>query len=63
MLDTIKNQHPTSIRNLSYTLEKDLKSVQPKVHRLAKEGLIKLEHGSKNAKRPVVNFNKIEIEI
>ncbi|WP_321421955.1 MarR family transcriptional regulator [uncultured Methanobacterium sp.] len=63
MLDIIKNQHPTSIRNLSCILHKDLKTVQPRVHRLAEEGFIKLEPGPKNAKKPVVNFNKIEIEI
>ncbi|EKQ54187.1 MAG: hypothetical protein B655_0989 [Methanobacterium sp. Maddingley MBC34] len=63
LLDVIKNKHPTSIRNLSYILEKDLKTIQPKVHKLAKEGLLKLEPGPKNAKKPVVNFNKIEIEI
>ncbi len=63
MLDVIKKEHPPSIRNLSYILDKDLKTVQPRVHRLEKEGLLKLERGPKNAKRPVVNFNKIEIEI
>lgn len=63
LLDTIKNEHPRSIRNLAHILDRDIKSIQPRVKRLADEGLLKLEHGPKNAKKPVVNFNKIEIEI
>ncbi len=63
LLDVIKNEHPRSIRDLARILEKDIKSVQPRVKRLADEGLLKLEHGPKNAKKPVVNFTKIEIEI
>jgi hypothetical protein len=43
MLDIIKNQHLTSIRNLSCILHKDLKTVQPGLHRLREEGFIKLE--------------------
>lgn len=63
LLDVIKKEHPHSIRNLSHILNKDIKSVQPKVNKLAKTGFLKLEQGPKNAKKPVVNFNKIEIEI
>lgn len=63
LLDTIKNEHPRSIRNLALILDRDIKSIQPRVKRLADEGLLKLERGPKNAKKPVVNFNKIEIEI
>jgi hypothetical protein len=63
LLDAIKNKHPKSIRNLSNILNKDIKTVQPKIHRLEKEGLLKLEPGPKNAKKPIVNFDKIEIEI
>jgi predicted transcriptional regulator len=44
-------------------MNKDIKVVQPKVSKLAESGLIKLEPGLKNAKRPVVDFNKIVIEI
>jgi hypothetical protein len=63
LLDVIKKEHPQSIRNLSNILNKDIKTVHPKVSKLAKSGLLKLEKGPKNAKKPVVNFNKIEIEI
>lgn len=63
LLDIIKKEHPKSIRNLSHILNKDIKSVQPKVSKLAKTGLLKLEQGPKNAKKPVINFNRIEIEI
>jgi len=44
-------------------LNKDIKTIQPKVSKLVESGLLKFEHGLKNAKKPVVNFNKIEIEI
>ncbi len=63
LLDVIKKEHPKSIRNLSTIMNKDIKVVQPKVSKLAESGLIKLEPGLKNAKRPVVDFNKIVIEI
>lgn len=63
LLDIIKKENPKSIRNLSHILNKDIKSVQPKVSRLAEEGFIKFEHGAKNAKKPIVNYDKIEIEI
>ncbi len=63
LLNTIKKEHPKSIRNLSHILNKDIKSVQPKVQKLAKSGLLKFEHGPKNAKKPIVNYDKIEIEI
>jgi len=36
LLDIIKKEHPKSIRNLSHILNKDIKSVQPKVSKLAK---------------------------
>lgn len=58
-----KRSIPPPFVTFPILLEKDLKSVQPRVHRLAREGLLKLEPGPKNAKRPVVTFNKIEIEI
>lgn len=63
LLDVIKKEHPKSIRNLSTIMNKDIKVVQPKVSKLAESGLIKLEPGLKNAKKPVVDFNKIVIEI
>ncbi len=63
LLNTIKKEHPKSIRNLSHILNKDIKSVQPKVQKLAESGLLKFEPGPKNAKKPVVNYDKIEIEI
>lgn len=63
LLEVIKREHPNSIRNLSIIMDKDIKTIQPKVSKLAENGLLKFEHGPKNAKRPIVNFNKIEIEI
>lgn len=64
MLDAIKKEQPNSIRALARILEKDYKSVQPKVHRLVDGGFVKFEPGpKKNMKRPVVNYDKIEIEV
>jgi hypothetical protein len=63
LLDIIKNKNPKSITNLSHMINKDLKTVQPRVHRLEKEGLLKFESGPKNAKKPIVNFDKIVIEV
>lgn len=63
LLDVIKKEHPKSIRNLSNIVNKDIKTIQPKIKKLAESGLLKLELGPKNAKKPVVNYDKIEIEI
>lgn len=63
LLNTIKKEHPKSIRNLSHIVDKDIKTIQPKVQKLAKSGLLKFEQGPKNAKKPIVNYDKIEIEI
>jgi hypothetical protein len=43
-------------KHFTYILHKDLKTVQPRVDRLREEGFIKLEPGSKKAKKSVVNF-------
>lgn len=63
LLDIIKREHPKSIRNLSNIVNKDIKTVQPKIKKLAESGLVKFEPGPKNAKKPIVNYDKIEIEI
>ena len=64
LLDVIRKEHPNSIRALAKAINKDYKTVQPKIHKLAKGGLVKFEEGpKKNMKKPVVNYNKIEIEV
>ena len=63
ILDAIKNKKPKSIRNLSQVMHKDLSHTQNIVKRLTEEGLIRLEEGPKNSKIPIVNYDKIEIEI
>jgi len=42
---------------------KDVSSVQRKVNKLEKEGLITFEKGLKNSKKPVLNYDKIKIAI
>lgn len=62
LLEVIRKEKPTSLRDLSSILEEDLETIQPRVHRLSREGLLKLEPGPDQMKIPVVDFNKIEIE-
>lgn len=63
LLEVIKREQPKSIKNLSQIINQDIKTVKPKVQKLAEGGLLKFEPGPKNAKKPVVNYDKIEIEI
>jgi len=63
LLNIIKEKHPKSIRELSKIIEKDISSIQPKIKKMEKEGLIKLKQGRKNSKIPMVNYDKIEIAI
>jgi len=61
ILDSIKNQKPKSVRELSKLLNKDPTTIQRKVNNLVKTGLVSLKEGIKNSKIPVVNYDKIEI--
>ena len=63
ILDSIKNQKPKSVRELSKFLDKDPSTVQRKVNILEKTGLISLKEGIKNSKIPVINYDKIEITL
>ena len=63
IVNVIRVAKPKSIRNLFRIMNKDLSTIQPKVKRLAEEGLIRLENGPKNSKVPIVNYNKIAIEV
>ena len=63
ILNFIKNNNPKSMRDLAKLMNKDVANVQRKVKNLEKEGLITLKEGSKNSKIPVVNYDKIEIEV
>lgn len=62
LLEVIKKEKPTSLRDLSSILEEDLETIQHQVQRLSQEGLLKLEPGPDRGKIPVVDFEKIEIE-
>jgi predicted transcriptional regulator len=63
LLNTIKEKNPKSIRELAKIIQKDISTIQPKIKKMEKEGLLKLEQGGKNSKIPVVNYDKIEIAI
>jgi len=63
ILNMIKDRTPKSIRELAKITKKDISTIQPKVKKMEKEGLIELKEGNKNSKIPVVNYDKIEIVI
>ena len=63
ILDYIKNEHPQSIRELARVLNKDIKSIKPKIKQLEEEGLIKLKKGTNNRKIPYLNYDEISIAI
>lgn len=63
LLNIIKNENPKSVRDLALKIEKDPSNVQNKINHLAEEGLIHFEKGLKNSKKPVLNYDKIEIAI
>jgi len=63
LLNSIKTDKPESIRELARLVGKDIKSVQPKVNALAKQGFILLKNGSKNNKIPVFPYDYLEIVI
>jgi hypothetical protein len=63
LLSFIKNNHPRSIRELAEMIHKDIRTVHPKVKELEREGLIELKKGPKNRLEPVLNYDKIEIEV
>jgi len=63
ILNFIKNEKPESIRELARFLDKDIKSIHPKIKELEEEGLIELKKGSKNRKIPFLNYDEISISI
>jgi len=63
ILDFIKNEQPKSIRELARFLNKDIKSIHPKIKELEEEGLIELKKGTKNRKIPYLNYDEISITI
>ena len=63
VLSTIKYKKVTSIRDLAEKMHKDVKTIQPKVHKLFENGFIQLIDGNKNSKIPVLNYDEIKLEI
>lgn len=63
LLSAIKYNDIKSIRDLAKLINKDVKTVQPKVHKLSEEGFIHLIDGNKNSKIPVLNYDEIKLEI
>lgn len=63
ILDLIKNEKPESIRELARFLNKDIKTIHPKIKELEQEGLIELKKGNKNKKIPIMNYDEIKIAI
>ena len=63
VLSAIKYNKVTSIRDLADKMDKDVKTIQPKVHKLFENGFIQLIDGKKNSKIPVLNYDEIRLEI
>lgn len=63
LLNFIKYKKPESIRELARMIHKDVRTVQPKVRELEKEGLIQFKQGPKRRLMPVLSYDKIEIEV
>ena len=63
VLSAIKYNKISSIRDLANIMNKDVKTIQPKVHKLHENGLIQLIEGNKNSKIPVLNYDEIKLEI
>ena len=63
MLNFIKYKKPESIRELARMIHKDVRSVQPKVRKLEEQGLIQFKEGPKRKLMPILNYDKIEIEV
>jgi len=63
LLNTIKKEHPKSIRELARLSGKDISVVQPKVQNLVKNGLIELKKIYKNSKTPYLNYDQINIVV
>jgi predicted transcriptional regulator len=63
LLQSIKNDSPTSISDLAKKINKEVSIVQKKVKILEQADLIGFKNGTKNRKIPIVNYDKIEIAI
>ncbi|MDR3290515.1 MAG: MarR family transcriptional regulator [Methanobrevibacter sp.] len=63
LLIMIKTEQPESIRELARLINKDISTVQPKVKKLAENGLIELKQGNKNRLVPYLNYDEITVSI
>jgi len=60
----IKNENPESLTELAKLMNRDISTIQRKVNKLNQEGLVELSEGNiNNMKKPLFNFDKIEIAI
>ena len=62
IISTIKTEHPSSVRELSAKLNKNISTIQPHVKKLERQGLIEFEKGTKNNNIPICDFDAIKIE-
>jgi predicted transcriptional regulator len=63
LLSMIKTEQPESIRELARLINKDISTVQPKVKKLAENGLIELKQENKNRLVPYLNYDEITVSI
>lgn len=62
LLRTIATENPESVRALARLVDRDVKNVSTAVNRLAELGLLEFETDGR-AKRPVVWYDEVEIDI
>jgi predicted transcriptional regulator len=62
LLRTVATEDPESVRELARLVERDVKNVSQALHRLEELGLVDLEQNGR-AKRPVVWYDHLEIEL
>ncbi|GAB3687836.1 hypothetical protein GCM10028857_21360 [Salinarchaeum chitinilyticum] len=62
LVRTIATEEPKSVRDLARLVDRDIKNVSTAVNELAELGLVELEDQGR-AKRPVVWYDTVEIDI
>ena len=63
LIETVVEQEPNSIRELARLVDRDVHRVHDNITELESLGLVELEEGERNAKKPVVWYDEIEITV
>jgi predicted transcriptional regulator len=63
LVHTIEREHPGSIRELARLLDRHVSPVHSDLTKLESYGLVAFEQGENRAKRPVVPYDRIRIDV